>query len=101
MIFDKPVVLERQNEETEQWDTVRCFHARVNKSGGRQSYAADADQFHAVLDFDFRWCEPLEAVRYDPQIYRLRYRGHTFQVIDFDDYMEQHRTVRMVGKLYE
>ena len=103
MIFDKPVEIQKQNENTEQWETIgdRNFHARVNKFGGNQSYVANADQFLAKLNFDFRYCKTLEEIRYQPQLYRLIYRGHTFQVIDYDDYMEQHRTVRIVGQLYE
>ena len=29
------------------------------------------------------------------------YRGRTFKVKDYDDYMEQHRTIRLVGEFYE
>ena len=103
MTYDKPVVLQKQNEDTECWENVgdRPFHARVNKTGGSQSFAAGADQFPARLNFDFRYCQALEEIRYQPELYRLIYRGHTFQVIDYDDYLEQHRTVRIVGKLYE
>jgi SPP1 family predicted phage head-tail adaptor len=101
MTYDKPVDLQKQNEDTEKWETVMHFHARVNKTGGNQTFAADADQFHARLNFDFRYCEALEEVRYQPQLYRLLYRGHQFQITDYDDYLEQHRTVRIVGLLYE
>ncbi len=100
-IYDKPVTLQVQNEDTEQWENVCLFHAHVNKTGGSQTFAADAGQFHARLTFEFRYCRALEAVRYDPQLYRLLYRGHTFRITDYDDYMEQHRTVKLVGELYE
>lgn len=101
MTYDKPVVLQKQNENTEIWETIMHFHARVNKTGGNQTFAADADQFHARLNFDFRYCEALEEVRYQPQLYRLLYRNHQFQITDYDDYLEQHRVVRLTGKLYE
>ncbi len=101
MIYDKPVVLQKQNETTEEWETVLRLHARVNKTGGSQTFAAGADQFPARLNFDFRYCQVLEKICYQPELYRLIYRGHTFQVIDYDDYLEQHKTVRIVGKLYE
>ena len=42
----------------------------------------------------------LEAIAYGPQPYRILYRGHTFKVTDYDDYLEQHRTVKLVGDLY-
>ena len=43
----------------------------------------------------------LEELRYTPQLFRLRYRGHTYRVVGYDDYLEQHRTVRITGALYE
>ncbi|MDE5885763.1 MAG: head-tail adaptor protein [Oscillospiraceae bacterium] len=101
MTYDKPVVIQKQNQTTEEWKTVLCLHARVNKTGGSQTFAADAEQFHARLNFDLRYCRALEKIRYQPQIYRLLYRNHHFQVIDYDDYQEQHKTVRIVGVLYE
>lgn len=101
MTYDKPVVLQKQNETTEKWENVLFLHAKVNKTGGSQTFAAGADQFPARLNFDFRYCQALEEIRYQPELYRLIYRGHTFQVIDYDDYLEQHKTVRIVGKLYE
>ena len=103
MRFDKLVIIQKQNTDTEHWENIgdRPFHAQVNKSGGSQNFAAGADQFPARLNFNFRYCHMLEKIRYQPEIYRIIYRGHTFQIIDYDDYMEQHRTVRMVGKLYE
>ncbi len=102
-VYDKPVMLQRQNEDTEQWENAadRPFHAHVNKTGGDQSFAADAGQFHARLTFEFRYCRALEEVRYCPQLYRLLYRGHTFRIMDYDDYMEQHSTVKIMGEMYE
>lgn len=101
MTYDKPVELQKQNENTEKWETIKYFHSRVNKTGGSETFSANADQFHARLNFDFRYCESLEEIRYQPQVYRLLYRGKPFRIIDYDDYLEQHRTVRIVGVLYE
>ena len=38
---------------------------------------------------------------YHTQPYRILYRGRTFKVVDYDDYMEQHREIKLVGELYE
>jgi hypothetical protein len=104
-VYDKPVMLQRQNLETEVWEDVlpAPLHAHVNKASYRQSvsFAADADQFHAQLVFDFRYTAALEQIRYDPQRFRLLYRGAQFRITDYDDYHEQHRTVRIAGVLYE
>ncbi len=96
-----PVTVQRLNEETEEWSDVLHLHAiRVNRTGGGESFNAGADQYHPTLTFEFRYCTDLEAVAYSPQIHRLIYRGHTFDVRNYDDYMEQHRTVKLVGMSY-
>lgn len=101
MVYDKPVTLQVQDADTEKWTDYLSLHARVNKASGDQSWNADADQYQARLKFDFRWMKQLEVLAYGVQPYRLIYRGHKFKVTDYDDYMEQHRTVTLVGEQYE
>lgn len=101
MMYDKPITIEIQDEETEDWGKKWNLHARVNKTGGGTSMNAGADQFRATLTFEVRYFKDLEALRYSPQLYRIRYRDHTFKVTDYDDFMEEHRTVKLVGELYE
>ena len=101
MTFDKPITVQVMNKDTEKWGDLLKLHTRVNKTGGGQTINAGADQFHATLTFEVRYSRALESIRFKPQFYRVVYRGHTFKVTDYDDYMEQHRTVRIVGELYE
>lgn len=101
MIYDKPITIQLQDEETEDWGDLFRLHARVNKTGGGTNMNAGADQFLATLTFEVRYFKELEALRYSPQLYRIIYRGHTFKVTDYDDFMERHRTVKLVGELYE
>lgn len=100
-VYDRPVFLQKQDENTELWKVEAKFYCCVNKTGGTEGFAADADQFHARLTFETRYFSALEEVRYKTQLYRLIYNGHTFNIVDYDDYMEQHRTVKIVGELYE
>lgn len=100
MTYDKPFTIQKQDPETEQWTDLYKLHARVNKTGGGQAMAAGADQYRATLTFEVRYFSGLEAMKYNPQPYRLVYRGHTFKLVDYDDYMERHRTVKLVGEAY-
>lgn len=100
MIYDKPITIQKQDPETEKWADLWNLHARVNKTGGGQTMNAGADQYKATLNFELRYFSDLEALRYNPQPYRIIYRGHTFKLVDYDDYMEQHRTVKLVGEAY-
>lgn len=101
IVFDKPIELQKQNDETELWETVQHLHASVNKAGGTENFAARADQFHARLQFKVQYFPELESVRSEPTLYRIAYNGELYQLIDYDDYMEQHRIVKIVGERYD
>ena len=101
MTYDKPIIIQTQDPDTEQWADKLHLHARVNKTGGGTSVNAGADQYQVKLNFDLRYVAALQEIAYSVQPYRIMSRGHKFKVIDYDDYMEQHRTVRLVGELYE
>jgi head-tail adaptor len=100
MTFDKPITIQIQNPDTEQWRDKWKLHARVNKSGGGQTMSAGADQYRATLTFEVRHFAALEELRYHPQPYRIIYQGHAFKLVDYDDFMEQHLTVKLVGEAY-
>lgn len=100
MVYDKPITVQVQDADTEQWADKLKLHARVNKTGGGTSFSAGADQFKASLTFEVRYSKALEDIAYNPQPFRIVYRGRTFKVTDYDDYMEQHKTVKLVGEFY-
>lgn len=99
MTYDKPITIQIR-DDSENWADLWKLHARVNKSGGGQASNAGADQYKATLSFDVRYFKALEDMRYNPQPYRIVYRGHFFKLVDWDDYMEQHLTVKLVGEAY-
>jgi hypothetical protein len=61
---------------------------------------AGAEQYKPRLTFKLRWCKELEAMRYNTQQHRIVYQGHTFNIKDYDDFMEQHIFVNLVGEAY-
>ena len=103
MLYDKPIMIQVQNLDTEAWEDAfdKNLHARVNKTGGGTTLNAGADQYRATLTFELRYIKALEDINYSPQPYRILYRGRKFKVKDYDDYMEQHRTIKLVGEFYE
>lgn len=100
-VYDKPITLQVQDETTEKWTDKLFLHAKVNKTGGGTVQNAGAEQYRVRLTFEVRYCKELEGLRYSPQPFRIVYRGHKFKLTDYDDYMEQHQTVRLVGEFYE
>lgn len=100
MPYDKKIIIQIQDQDTEEWADKWTLHARVNKTGGGQTVSAGADQYHTTLTFEVRYFKALEEMRYNPQPFRVIYRGHTFKMTDYDDFMEQHRTVKLVCEAY-
>ena len=100
MTYDKPITVQVQDKVTEKWTDKLHLHARVNKTGGGQTFNAGADQYRVSLTFEVRYFKALEELRYNPQPFRVLYRGHSFKLTDYDDFMEEHRTVKLVGEAY-
>lgn len=96
-----PFTIQVQNPDTEEWSDLLHLHAKkVNKAGAGESFAAGAEQYHPRLTFTVAWCKALEDVAYNTQLHRIVYRGHNYDIQDYDDYMEQHIDVNLVGVAY-
>lgn len=96
-----PVIIQKKDPDTEAWTNLLSLHAiKVNKAGSGESFSAGREQFRLRLVFEFRWSQVLENLRWNTQDYRLMYRGHPMNIKDWDDYMEQHLTVRITGEAY-
>lgn len=100
MAYDKPITIQIQDPETEEWSDALKLHATVNKTGGGSNFNAGTDQHNASLTFKLRYVRKLEDIAYNTQPYRIIYRGRAFKVVDYDDYMEQHREIKLVGEYY-
>lgn len=96
-----PFTVQVQDEDTEEWADLLHLHAlKVNKTGGGETVGAGAEHFHPRLTFEVRWCKALEDVIHGPQVHRIFYRGRPYNIKDYDDFMEEHRTVTLVGEAY-
>ena len=97
-----PVTIQRMDPDTEEWTDLLKLHAtQVNRAGGGEGFNSGRETFHPRMTFDLRWCKALEAVRWDVASHRIVYRGHPFNITDYDDYMEQHLSVRLTGEAYD
>lgn len=99
-MYDKPITIQVQDPETEEWTDALHLHASVNKTSGGSAFNAGTDQYDASLTFKLRYVKALENIAYNTQPYRVVYRGRNFKVVDYDDFMEQHRDVKLVGEYY-
>lgn len=104
MLFKFPISIEKKDEETEQWsEHMKLVHARVNKNTRKKGYetlAAGAIQIKRSLVFEVRHCPPIREIAHNTQLFRLKYDGQYYDIIDYDDFQENHRIIRLTGAFY-
>ena len=100
MTFDKPIVIQKIDQDTEEWSDLWPLHARINKTTGTEFVEAGADRSQSTKTFELRYFTDLEDVDFNRGLYRIMYRDHTYNIVDYDDYMEKHQTVRLKAVSY-
>lgn len=101
IVYDKPVTLQRQVAGTGAWEDVQSLHAEVNKNISQQFYSPENERVRQRLVFKIRYNPTLESVRNALQDYRMVYRGQHYELVDYDDYKEHRRGIKLTGELYE
>ena len=100
--FDRPITIQKINETTELWEDVYKVHASINKAKSDNEYLnAGAIQAKKNLTFEVRYFADLEDISLNLQSYRIVYLGVPFDVVDYDDFMLKHKTVKFLGVSYQ
>lgn len=100
MVYNTPIIIEKRDEKTEKWANFGNFHARVNKNSGSEYLNAGAVRSQNSLVFEVRYVKMLEEIRLKTQLFRVIYRGQPYNITDYDDYLEKHRTIKLLGVSY-
>lgn len=96
-----PFKIQQLDPDTEKWSDLKSLHAlEVNKANSDESFNSGAEQFHVRLWFKIRWCKVVEDAAYSPQMHRIGYKGRFYNIRDYDDFMENHTVVRLLGEAY-
>ena len=100
MSFIMPIRIQKRNETTEKWEDLYSLHAKVNKSNGSEYLNAGANQSQSTRVFEVRYFKLLEDIDAKRGLYRIVYRDRFYNITDYDDYQEQHKTVKLLGVSY-
>lgn len=99
--FDKIIKIQRLCEKTETWKDMYTVHSAVNRTAGSTEYnSAGAARAKRSLTFEMRYFSKLEDVANNTESYRIVYNGINYNITDYDDFMQQHRTVKLMGVSY-
>lgn len=100
-VYDRPISIQRINETTEEWETLYTVHSSINKAKTDDKYlSGGAIQGKRNLVFEIRYFSALEDISLNLSLYRIIYNNVPYDINDFDDYMLQHRTVKLLGVSY-
>lgn len=100
MVFDKRIIIETLDESPEQWKPRYSLHAHINKSSGSERFGAGASRTAMTKKFEVRYFKDLTEIEFNTQIFRIVYKNQIYNIVDYDDYMENHQTVRLTGEYY-
>lgn len=99
--YDRPILIYIQNEDTEKfelWSKCPKLHAYVNKSKDKEEYlAGEATQHRVNIAFEVRYNSTLKEIFNCPQLFRILFEGVFYDIVDTDDYLLKHRTLKMLG----
>lgn len=99
MVFDKPIIIQKiSNDET--WIDFLSLHASINKTKQSEYLNSGAIQSKRTLTFTIRYFSILEDIAYNTQMYRIVYKGNSFDINDYDDFQLLHKTIKLVGVSY-
>ena len=97
-VYDKLISIQRINEDTELWEDVYNLHASVNKAKANNEYLnAGAIQDKVAKTFEVRYFKALKDIEFNTQLYRIIYEGNPYNITDYDDFKEEHITVKLLG----
>lgn len=100
-VYDKIIDIEMSHETTEEWYLMYTPHASINKSRANSEYFnGGASRSGQSLTFEVRYFPALKDIARNTQKYRIVYEGKTYNIVDYDDYMLQHKTVKLSGVSY-
>lgn len=99
MLYKRLITIQKFNEDNDDWETyLENIHANVNKSSKDNEYLkAGSVQSKSYKVFDVRYRPELKVIDGNTQLYRVLFDGRFFNIIDYDDYFENHRTIRLLG----
>lgn len=100
-VYDKPIEIQKLNTTEKRWETLYRLHASINKARNDNEYlSAGAIQAKRNLAFEVRYFRDLEDISLNLQLYRIVYRKVPYNIVDFDDFMLKHETVKLLGVSY-
>lgn len=99
--YNIPIIIQKKNEETEKWVDFLKVHAKINKLKYSEYYKAGAIRNNINKTFEIRYNAKIKEIEYNTSIFRIVYDNTFFNIVDYDDFMESHINIKLIGTSYE
>ncbi len=97
--YNIPIIIQKLDNETEIWEDYYSTHSEINKTSGKEYFNASSNISSSIFDFKLRFCEKVEDIIFNTEIYRIIYKNRTFNIIDADRYKENDNNITLKGKI--
>lgn len=95
---DGKIEVYKLNEKTERYEFCFSCFANINKHGtGGEYLIAGAVKDKVSYIFKVRYFTKTVAIWREVQKYRIKYNNKFFNVVDYDDFLNQHKEIRLLG----
>ena len=91
-------MIQKLNEENNSYSDYYTCHSQVNKTNGNEYLIAGAVSTKNKFTFVVRYCEELKNLQFDTQTYRIIFNDIIFNIVDADDFMQRHKTIKIIGE---
>ena len=97
-VFNKLVLIQKLNLDTEVWEDYFLTHAYVNKSSGKEYFNARVEISNSTFNFSIRYSEKLKDVMFNTEVYRVVYGSRIFDIKNADNFMMKNHELTIVGE---
>lgn len=96
--FDRPIVIQRKDQEKRQWIRHLVLHAHINTTSSNEYTTAGSTRSSQSLTFTVRYNPALKEIAHALQDYRIVWDGGFYRINSYDDFGLGHQTVKMVAE---
>lgn len=96
--YNLPIQIQKLNLDSEVWEDYFLTYANINKSSGREYVNASTNISSSTYNFRTRYCQKIEEVLFDTEIYRILYNGRFYDIKNVDRYAESKNEVTLIGE---
>lgn len=97
MVYKHPITIRKWEEDDQEWRIFYTCHARINHSSSVKKHESGVVSGSNTTDFDVRYCKLIAKLEFETQLYRIDYKDAVYDLAEYDDFMENHQTVRLKG----